>query len=334
MKAYKLYVSGYSNDYAGIYQVEFDPNDHRLEVFATNNESINPIHILIKNDYLFTANEIEEIARVSSFKIEESGALRLVNRIDGAGNGTCDITIGDDVVYAANYGSGNIFSVPFEEDGNLVEVMINMEHVGEEPRAHSTILSKNGKFLYEANLGLDRIFHYEVYPEGILRTHSIKDSTKLDDFEGPRHMTIDSEGHYLYIVNEYGNSVYSYLINQDTGLLTFVDKIRLIDEVESYAADIHFGHDETFIYASLRGPDQIVQIKVDAGKMEVVDMVSSGGKWPRSFKITEDGKYMFIANQHSNNVTALEINLNDGKLSEPVASIEIFKPTSIATYNK
>lgn len=332
MESYKLYVSGYSNDYAGIYQVQFNPKQRKFEVLSTNNESINPIHILIQNNYLFTANEIPEVARVSSFKIEKSGALRLVNRLDGPGSETCDITIGDNVVYAANYGSGNIFSVPFEEDGNLIEVMTNMEHIGEEPRAHSTILSKNGKFLYEANLGNDRIYHYEVYPEGVIRTHSKKESTKLDDFEGPRHMTIDLAGEYLYIVNEFGNSVYSFSINNKNGVLTFIQKIRLTEEVESYAADIHFSLDENYLYVSLRGSDEIVLVKVNNGEMEIIDKVQSGGKWPRSFKISHDGKYLFVANQNSNNVIALEIDLNDGSLSEPIASLEIFRPTSIATY--
>lgn len=332
MESYKLYVSGYSNDYAGIYQVEFNPKQQKFTVLSSNNESVNPIHILIQDNYLFSANEISEVARVSSFKIEKSGALRLVNRIDAPGFGTCDITIGDNVVYAANYGSGNIFSVPFEEDGNLIEVMTNMDHVGEEPRAHSTILSKNKKFLYEANLGNDRIYHYEIYPEGVIRKHSKKESTKLDDFEGPRHMTIDQEGKFLYIVNEFGNSVYSYAINNQNGVLTFVEKLRLIDEVESYAADIHFSLDESYLYASIRGTDEIVLIKVDEGKMEIVDKFDSGGKSPRAFKISPDGKYLFVANQISNNISAFKINLNDGSLSEEVASLEIFKPTSIATH--
>lgn len=334
MEKYKLYVSGYSNDYAGIYQVDFYPGARRFEVLSTNNETINPIHILIKGDCLFSANEISEVGRVSSFKIEKSGALRLVNRIDGPGSGTCDISIGDNVVYAANYGSGNIFTVPFESDGTLIEVMSNMEHVGSEPRAHSTILTKDKKFLYEANLGNDRIYLYEVYPEGVLRSHSKSVSVKLDDFEGPRHMTIDSKGEYLYTVTEFGNSVYSYSINKEDGTLTFIDKIRLIEEVESYAADIHFSKDESYLYASLRGSDEIAQIDVNNGKLKLLNKYSSGGKSPRSFKISDDGKYMFITNQVSNNVTALKVNLDDGSLSEPIASLEINLPTSVTTYSK
>ncbi len=332
MESYKLYVSGYSNDYAGIYQVEFKPSENKFQVLSTNNESINPIHILIQDNLLFSANEIEGVGRVSSFKIEKSGALRLVNRIDGPGSETCDITIGDNVVYAANYGSGNIFSVPFESDGNLIEVMSNMEHVGEEPRAHSTILTKDGKHLYEANLGNDRIYHYEVYPEGIIRVSAFKASTKLDDFEGPRHMTIDSLGNYLYIVNEFGNSVYSYKINKENGDLEFIEKIRLVEEVESYAADIHFSLNEKYLYVSLRGSDEIALIEVEFGKMVFIEKFSTGGKWPRSFKVSADGKYLFVSNQNSNNITALEIDLNNGYLSEPVASLEINQPTSIATY--
>lgn len=332
MEKYNLYVSGYSDQHAGIYQVVFDAKNNSFEILSSNNESINPIHIIIKDDFLFSANEIKDIGRVSSFKIEKSGALRLVNRIDGPGSETCDISVGDNVVYAANYGSGNIFSIPFEKDGNLIEIMTNMDHVGSEPRAHSTILSKNKKFLYEANLGNDRIYHYEVFFEGVIRTHSKKESTKLDDFEGPRHMTIDSSGKYLYIVTEFGNSVYAYEIDEESGILTLVDKIRLIEEVESYAADIHFSKDEKYLYASLRGADEIVQIKVKDGKLKVVDKFYAGGKSPRSFKISDDGKYMFIANQGSNKVSVLKIDQHDGSLSEELSSLDVFSPTSIATY--
>lgn len=332
MENYKLYVGGYSNDFAGLYQVMFNSKSQEFEVLSTNNETINPVHIEIKDNYLFTANEIMEVARVSSFKIEKSGALRLVNRIDGPGSETCHISIEDNVVYASNYGSGNIFSVPFEKDGNLIEVMSNMEHTGKEPRAHSTILSKDGKHLYEANLGNDRIYHYEVYPEGILRTDSDKKSTKLADFEGPRRMVIDSLGQYVYIVNEFGNSVYSFSINNDTGVLNLVEKISLTEKVESYAADIQFGKNNNHLYASLRGSDEIVLLEVNKGKMQVKGRYYTGGRYPRNFKVSNDGKYIFVANQNTNNITALKINLDDGSLSEALTSLKINRPTTISEY--
>lgn len=326
---YNLYVSGYSSEYAGIYQIDFHPDKNSLDIVSTNNESINPVHILKKDNLIFSANEIEEVARISSFKINEDNTLSLINRIDGEGFQTCDITLNDNVVYGANYGSGNIFSVAFEEDGTLSEVMSNMEHIGSEPRAHSTILSKNKKYLYEANLGLDKIFIYEVYPEGILRALAKQKSVKLDDFEGPRHMSISSDGKYLYIVNEFGNSVYSYLIDEESGKLQFIDKINLVDDVECYAADIHFSKDEKYIYVSLRGVDEIVQIKIDNGHMEKLNSTKTYGRWPRSFKISDDNEYMFIVNQHSNNLVVLKIDQNDGSLSEKIAEVEIFSPTSI-----
>lgn len=331
---YNLYVSGYSSEYAGIYQIDFHPEKNSLDIISTNNESLNPVHILVKDDILFSANEIEEVARISSFKINADKSLKLINRIDGVGHQTCDISLNDNVVYGANYGSGNIFSVAFEDDGTLIEVMSNMEHIGKEPRAHSTILSKNQKYLYEANLGLDKIFIYEVYPEGILRALASQRSVKLADFEGPRHMSISQDGKYLYIVNEFGNSVYSYLIDEESGKLTFIDKINLVDDVECYAADIHFSKDERFIYVSLRGVDEIVQIKIDEGKMEIVSTSPSYGRWPRSFKISDDNEYMFITNQHSNNLVVLKIDQNDGTLSDVIAEVEIFSPTSVALYNK
>lgn len=328
---YKMYIGGYSSEDAGIYEVQFRPQENKFEILSTNNDSLNPVHIQIKDNYLFSANEIDEVARVSSFKINPDGSLALINRIDGSGHGTCDITVSDDIIYAANYGSGNMFSVVFEEDGSLAEIMSSMEHIGEEPRSHSTILARNGNFLYEANLGLDRIFCYEVYPEGILRALPIQQSVKLDDNEGPRHMTISRDGQYLYVINEYGNSIYSYKINNDNGVLEFIEKIQLVDDVECYAADIHSSKDGMYLYASLRGLDEIALIKVDEGRLEKVETFATGGKWPRSFRISDDNEYMFITNQHSNNVVVLKIDQNNGHLSAPLAEIEIFRPTTVVT---
>lgn len=329
---YNMYVGGYSSEEASLYNVHFDSELEKLEVVSNNNESLNPVHILIKDHILFSANELDGVARVSSFKIHEDGSLKLINRMDGKGYGTCDITISDNVLYAANYGSGNIFSVVFEDDGILKEVMSNVEHIGKEPRAHSTILSKNKKFLYEANLGLDKIYSYEVYPEGIIRNLPAQKSVSLNPYEGPRHMTISRDGHYLYVINEYGNSIYSYAIHEDNGTLTFVDKLQLVDDVECYSADLHFSRDDKYLYASLRGKDEIAQLFVEDGKMTLINTYSSGGKWPRSFKISDDNEYMFITNQQSNTLVVLKIDQNNGALSDPIGEVEIFRPTTVEIY--
>ncbi len=329
---YKMYVGGYSSEVGSIYEVHFNSVSNDLKIVSINDESLNPIHILNKDNILFSANEIEEVARVSSFRINDDGSLKLINRLDGEGNGTCDITVSDDVLYAANYGSGNIFSTVFEEDGTLSEIMSNINHSEDEPRAHSTILSKDKKYLYEANLGLDKIFIYEVYPEGIITVSKTMEFIELEHFEGPRHMSISGDGKYLYIISEYGNTVYSYEIDKSNGNLSFIEKLLLVDEVESYGADIHFSKDDKFLYASLRGPDLITQISLDKGHMEVVDMFDSGGSWPRSFKISDDNEYMFVANQKSNSLTVLKIDQNEGSLSKVISEIEIFRPTSIVIY--
>ena len=66
--------------------------------------------------------------------------------------------------------------------------------------------------------------------------------------------------------------------------------------------------------------------------MTIVEKYPSGGKWPRSFTITDDSKYMIVTNQYSDTVSVLEINQNTGALSAPVAEVEIFRPTTVAIY--
>lgn len=329
---YKMYIGGYSSDDSSIYEVNFYPENNELKIMSVNNESLNPIHIRIKDDLLFTANEIDELARVSSFKINADGSLSLINRMDAKGYGTCDITLDDNILYGANYGSGNIFSVVFEDDGRLIEVMSNIDHIGEEPRAHSTILSKDSQYLYEANLGLDKIFAYEVFPEGIIRTLPSQRFVDLKANEGPRHMNISNDGKFLYVVNEFGNSLNSYSINATNGNLEEVDRLKLTDDIKCYAADIHFAKHSDQIYVSLRGKNEIYLINTNEGKMTIENKYPSGGNWPRSFTITDDSKYMIVTNQYSSTVTVLEINQNTGALSAPIAEVEIFRPTTVALY--
>ena len=102
---YKMYVGGYSSSIGSIYEVHFNSVSNDLKIVSINDESLNPIHILNKDNILFSANEIEEVARVSSFRINDDGSLKLINRLDGEGNGTCDITVSDDEIEACNCGS-------------------------------------------------------------------------------------------------------------------------------------------------------------------------------------------------------------------------------------
>ncbi|MEJ7501020.1 beta-propeller fold lactonase family protein, partial [Staphylococcus pasteuri] len=67
-------------------------------------------------------------------------------------------------------------------------------------------------------------------------------------------------------------------------------------------AAVRLSHDQRYLYVSNRGHDSIAIFKLleDGAKLELVDIVSSGGSFPRDFNITADDAYLVAAHQEEN----------------------------------
>ena len=70
------------------------------------------------------------------------------------------------------------------------------------------------------------------------------------------------------------------------------------------AAEILVDSRGKFLYASNRGDNSIVQFSIDpvSGMLTPIEWISSGGKAPRNFEIDPTGKWLFSANQNSDNI--------------------------------
>ena len=79
------------------------------------------------------------------------------------------------------------------------------------------VISHNGKFLYAANRLHNTIAVFAIGTEGRL-TH-IGDTPTMSDY--PRHCRIDPTGNFMFVCNHRGDSVTSFRIHPETGLLTF-----------------------------------------------------------------------------------------------------------------
>ncbi len=66
------------------------------------------------------------------------------------------------------------------------------------------------KFVYVADLGADKIYHYEVVNESLRRAPSRE--TIVSPGRGPRHIAIDNQNGVLYLLNELQPFVDIYLI--------------------------------------------------------------------------------------------------------------------------
>ena len=141
---------------------------------------------------------------------------------------------------------------------------------------------------------------------------------KMTDNAGPRHFSFTKDGQFIYIINEYANTVTSGK-KTDNGFELLENISTLDDNFKgvSYCADIHLSKNEAFLYGSNRGENTMVVFKRDSktGILNKIQNISVHGDWPRNFTIDPTGKFMLVANQKSNNISVFKINAESGKLT-------------------
>ncbi|KAF2241703.1 putative isomerase YbhE [Trematosphaeria pertusa] len=216
---------------------------------------------------------------------------------------------------------------------------------------HEAILDPTGQYLVFPDLGLDRVHVYCIDPStGNITPH---EDLKSPSGYGPRHATFwsssGSSGNgttYLFVIHELVNKIISYQVGYlEAGGLTFTQ----VDEVSTYgnktapegaaAAEIVMSPDNKFVIASNRnntiamvpnpdpsnsteiGSDSIVTFKPSCeGKLNFVQLVPSGGSFPRHFSTNKDGSMIAVANQNTNNVDVYARDLESGMIGNKVAS--------------
>jgi hypothetical protein len=138
-------------------------------------ESQDPSFVAVHPDgkYLYAVNEAGKNSMVSAFAIDEaSGKLALLNQLSALGEDPCYISFdrSGKFVLIANYSSGNVAVFPILADGKLGEHTAVVQDSGalgpnkerqDAPHAHWIEPSAHNRFVYVADLGLDRVLIYK-----------------------------------------------------------------------------------------------------------------------------------------------------------------------------
>ena len=90
--------------------------------------------------------------------------------------------------------------------------------------ASEILVSRNGKNLYAANRLHDSIAVFSIGASGRL-TH-IDEVSTMGDY--PRNCCINPSGKFLFVCNQQGDSITSFRVDQETGLLTFTGRYTAV----------------------------------------------------------------------------------------------------------
>tara|TARA_R110002049_G_scaffold219509_4_gene391211 strand:+ start:2981 stop:4054 length:1074 start_codon:yes stop_codon:yes gene_type:complete len=316
-----LYVGTFTDgESEGIYKFQFNTKTGELSQMELAVATKNPSFIAYSPDksHIYSVSNSDG-GYAAAFKVKDEGTLEYINQVSSNGTGPCHISLNKagNLAVVSNYGGGSasIYHITANGSLGLASQVFNYNTTAEKvSRAHSAQFYKDE--LYVADLGTNAIYHYNLQNENYqIATPNIIETTEN---LGPRHFTMSNDGQFIYIINEYGNSVLSVQkTNSGFKQIDFDSTLEEGFKGKSYCADIHLSKDENFLYGSNRGENSIVVFKRNKtnGTLEKIQNIGVEGDWPRNFTLDPTGKFLIAANQRSNNITVFSIDTTTGKLS-------------------
>lgn len=327
----------------GIYRVEMDLQTGALGDAGLLAEGLSPSFICFGHDgqNLYAVNEANNFegqagGGVSAYGIEKkenSVALHFKNSRPSKGENPCHIVTSPDgkYLFISNYSGGNFTVYALEESGSIGAETVHIQFQGSSvhpwrqtaPYVHSTTFSKDGKYVYVADLGTDRMVCYRYDPQAAdLLTELTASTYHADPGSGPRHCTFSHDSRFAYLVNELNHSVAVLAYDSESGQLKSLQTISTLPEsdadIENTCADIHLSPDGQYLYASNRGHDSIAIYAVNGktGTLTSLGFQNVSGQTPRSFLIDPSGKFLVCSNQNSDQIVSFAIDQATGLLSK------------------
>ena len=336
----RVYIGTYTGPKSkGIYQYDFDTTTGAMKQVGVAAETPNPSFLAMSPDhkYLYAVGEVSEFqgkksGAISAFSVDDStGKLTLLNAQPTGGEGPCHVSMDSrgKFVFAANYGSGTVVSLPIESNGKLAEPASVIQHEGKGPNpkrqtgphAHGIWPSPDDRFVLACDLGLDQVIVYKLDPQTGKLTPNNLPPGQVPPGAGARHAAFSPDHQFLYVINEMGNTMTVFAWNAKTGSLAATQTLSTLPEGHaetSHTAEVVVHPTGKFVYGSNRGHDSITLFTAEptTGKLTFVNTTPVGGKWPRNFNIDPTGQWLIAAHERSDTLAIFSIDQMTGALKQ------------------
>ncbi len=345
-----VFVSAFtSGDDGAIHAFELNDETGVLKPVARNTDVENPFFMALSPDNQFLyAIHAESFGgkenQVASFALDgRTGKLKLLNRQPTRGRASCyiDVDASGKAVVVANYSTGDVVSLPANDDGSLGAIVSHVRHEGSSvdpkrqkaPYAHCFVISPDNRFAFAADLGIDKIMSYRL--DGAAAKLSPNDPAfaRVAPGAGPRHLTFHPNDKFVYVINELNNTITVFDYAAKPGTLANRQTISTLPkdyEGTTHTADLEITPDGKFLYGTNRGHDSIAAYSIaDDGTLKLIEIVSSLGKGPQNLAVSPNGRHLLCANMPGNNVAIFAVDRETGKLTAKGDPVEIPKPSCI-----
>jgi len=343
---YFMYVGTYTtwkDGGKGIYLYRFDSRNGKITYVDVTGGINNPSFLIAgpRGQYLYAVNELGNgRGEVSSFSIHRpGGALSLISTRETGGDDPCHLSLSPegDALFTANYSGGNISVFPVEKGGRLQPHSAVIRHTGHGPDAsrqqaphpHEVVVAPGDDLLYVPDLGLDKIFLYQIH--GSEKPLPATPSTvTTPPAGGPRHLAFSPDNKNMYVVLEMGSALVHFKRSGLKAPWEMREKVSLLpagaDATGNTGAELALTADGKYLYASNRGHNSISLFTLDrSGKPVMAGNWPCGGKTPRFFTLDPSGKFLLVLNQDSGNMVLFRRN-KDGSLQPTGTDISVPRP--------
>ncbi|MBL7016772.1 MAG: lactonase family protein, partial [Kiritimatiellales bacterium] len=186
------------------------------------------------------------------------------------------------------------------------------------------------QFALAADLGLDQILVYRLESGSL--TPADPPFAETAPGAGPRHLTFDASGRFVYACMELNGTVSAY--TYESGTLTELQTLSTLPgdfKGENTTSEVRLTPDGRFLYVGNRGHESLAIFGVDSetGKLTALGHEPTRGKHPRHFNIDPTGQFLIAANAQTDNVVVFRIDQKTGQLEFTGSEISVPVATCI-----
>jgi len=335
----RVFIGSYTTDLGwvhgqgrGVGSYELDTETGALLLLSTI-QTDNPSFLALHpgGDVLYSNNEVSSRqgandASLSAFAIAADGRLTLINQQPSHGAAPCFVSVDPqgDHVFLANFMGGNVVVYPIAPDGSLAACSDSVCHLSpdsDQPaaHAHSIRATPSGRYLLACDLGLDKLYIYQLdHRLGTLKPHAEYSAPRGS---GPRHIAIHPSGRIVYLISQNAGTITSFAWDDQLGLLTELHTVATVPadfSADPAASEIQVHPGGQWLYASNRGHNSVVIFRIDpaSGLLSLVGFQDSLGITPRNFTLTTTGDLLLVANQDSDQIVVFRVDAATGLLTE------------------
>lgn len=310
------YTTGRSQ---GIYRFTFDPDTGALSEPILFVAVRNPKCVARKGSILASAIELEGRAGVALWDARHPGTPPF-SMCCPEKQTPCHLRFSGSSLLAANYHEG-LFTVYRTDSHNLS--CATQIACGEKAGCHQS-LGRRG-FILVSCLEQDqvRIFDRKFSPRGVIL---------FPAGSGPRHGIFHPKDRTLWMVTERSHELYHF--NYADTRYQLLQQVSILPKdhpeyAASTTAAIRLSPDGRFLYTSTRGADIMSVFALDADGAHLIQQVPCGGKHPRDFILSDDGRYVLVLCRDSDDLFSFPRDAETGKLGEIVSHIHVPEGSSI-----